>query len=195
MIDLLLGRCYRGFVSTVLEYCSAIWCSAADTHRRLLDCVDSGTSFLTGGVFECDLAHRRSMAVLCTLYKISCNPMHPLHGALPMPVQVICRAAITHQYTYAPPCCRTSQYCRTFIPLSGSLWNDLSDPVFNGVGLVGFKSRANAFLLAKLLAYILSPAVFLFSSFILWVGVVGLGLRTDRVLIALSQPCIANLFQ
>ena len=28
-----------------------------------------------------------------------------------------------------------------------SLWNALSDPVFDGVGLAGFKSRANAFLL------------------------------------------------
>ena len=28
----LLGRCVRGFVLPVLEYCSAFWCSAADTH-------------------------------------------------------------------------------------------------------------------------------------------------------------------
>ena len=28
---LLLGRCFRGFVLLVLEYCSAVWCSAADT--------------------------------------------------------------------------------------------------------------------------------------------------------------------
>ena len=34
------------------------------------------------------------------------------------------------------------------VPLSVSLWNDLSDPVFDGVGLADFKSRANAFLLA-----------------------------------------------
>ena len=40
------------------------------------------------------------------------------------------------------------QYCRTFVPLSVSLWNDLSDPVFGGVGLVGFKGRGNSFLLA-----------------------------------------------
>ena len=75
----------------------------------------------------------------------------------------------------APPRCRTSQYCRIFIPLSVSLWNDLSDPVFDGVAPAGFKSRANAFLLAYLLAHFLSPAVFAFSSFILWVGVVGFG--------------------
>ena len=36
----------------------------------------------------------------------------------------------------------------SFCNLSLSLWNDLSDPVFDGVGLAGFKSRANAFLLA-----------------------------------------------
>ena len=67
---LLLGRCFKGFGLPVLEYCSAVWCSTVDTHLRLLDLAVSGASFLTGGVFECDLAHRRSVAVLCMLYKI-----------------------------------------------------------------------------------------------------------------------------
>ena len=35
-----------------------------------------------------------------------------------------------------------------FITLSVSLWNELADPVFDGVGLDGYKSRANATLLA-----------------------------------------------
>ena len=77
--------------------------------------------------------------------------MHPLYGALPVPyvpVRVTRGAVIAYRYTYATPRCRTSQYRRTFIPLSVSLWNDLGDPVFDGVGLTGFKSRANAFLLA-----------------------------------------------
>ena len=85
------------------------------------------------------------------LYKIRCKAMHPLNGALPgpyVPVHVTRSALVTHQYTYAPPHYRTSQYSRTFIPLTGSLWNDLANPVFDGVGLAGFKSRANAFLLA-----------------------------------------------
>ena len=38
----LLGRCFRGFVLPVLEYCSAVRCSAADTHLKLLDRVVSG---------------------------------------------------------------------------------------------------------------------------------------------------------
>ena len=71
---LLLGRCFRCFVRPVLEYCSAVWYSAADTHLKLMDRVVSGVSFLTWGVFECDLAHRRSEAVSgvirCTLFMV-----------------------------------------------------------------------------------------------------------------------------
>ena len=77
---LLLGRCLQGFVLSVLEYCSAVLCSAAKTHLKLLDRVASGDSFL----FECAIAHRRYVAALCTLYKIRCNRMHPLNGVLPV---------------------------------------------------------------------------------------------------------------
>ena len=41
-----------GLVLPVLEYCSVVWCSAADTHLKLLDRAVSGDRFLTGGVFE-----------------------------------------------------------------------------------------------------------------------------------------------
>ena len=74
---LLIGRCFWGFVLPVLEYCSAMWCSAADTHLKLLDRVVSGACFIAGGVLNCDLSPRRSVAVLCMLYKIRCNPKHP----------------------------------------------------------------------------------------------------------------------
>ena len=103
-------------------------------------------SFLTGGVFECDLAHCRSVAVLCMMYKIRCNPLHPLYGALPAPVRATRGAVIAHRYTYAHPRCRTSQYSRTVIPFSVSLWNDHSELVFDGVLLEGFKGKAYAFL-------------------------------------------------
>ena len=115
----LLGRCFLGFVLPALEYCSAVWCSAADTHLKLVDRAVSGTRFLTGGVFECDICHRRSVAVLCMLYKIRCNPVHPLNGVLPgpyVPVRVTRGALVAHRYTYAPPHCRTLQYSKTFIP-------------------------------------------------------------------------------
>ena len=41
----LLVRCFRGFVLPVLEYCSAVWYSAADTHLKLLDQAVSGAGF------------------------------------------------------------------------------------------------------------------------------------------------------
>ena len=96
----LLGRCFQGFVLPVLGYCSAAWCSAADTHLKLLDRAVSGVRFLTGGVFECDIAHRRSVAVLCMLYKTRCDPVHPLNGALPgpyVPVRVTHGALVAHR--------------------------------------------------------------------------------------------------
>ena len=82
---LFLWRCFRIFVLPVLEYISAVWCSSAEAHNELLDRVVSDESFLNGGVIECDLAYCRSLAVLCMLYKIRCNPMHPLYGAQPEP--------------------------------------------------------------------------------------------------------------
>ena len=148
----LLWRCFLGFVLPVLEYCSVVWCSDADTHLKLLDRVVSGARFLTGGVFECDISQRRPVPVLCMLHNIRCYPVHPLNGAIPgpyVPARVTRGALVAHRYTYAPPRCRTSQYSRTFIHFSVSLWKDLANPVFDDVGLAGFKGRTNAFLFAQ----------------------------------------------
>ena len=81
----LLLRSFWSFLLQVMEYCSAVWCSAADSHLKLLDRVTRSASLLAGGVLECNLAHRRSIEVLCVLFKIKSNPMHPLSGALPLP--------------------------------------------------------------------------------------------------------------
>ena len=91
-----------------------------------------------------------------------------------MQVLVTLGAVIAHRFTYAPPRCRTSQYHMTFIPLSVSLWNDFSDPVFDGVGLVGFKTGPMLFIGLAAGSH-LSLTIFPFSSFILWVGIVGMG--------------------
>ena len=56
----------RGLVLPVLEYCSEVWCSVADIHRKLLHGPCSQwCQVFNWGVFECDLAHHRSVAVLC----------------------------------------------------------------------------------------------------------------------------------
>ena len=54
----LLLRSFWTFVLPALEYSSAVWCSAADSHLKLLDRVIRSAGFLAGGVLECNLAHR-----------------------------------------------------------------------------------------------------------------------------------------
>ena len=129
----LLGRCFRGFVLPVLEYCSAIWCSAADAHLKLLDRAASGARFLTGVCLSVTFLivdpWQFCVIKVCMIYKIMCNPVHPPNGALPgpyVPVRITRGALVAHRYTYAPPRCRTLQYSRTFIPFLVSLWNDLA---------------------------------------------------------------------
>ena len=79
--------------------------------------------------------------------------MHPLNGALPgpyVPVRVTHGALVTDRYTYV--CTAMLQNLAVqqdfYSPLSVSLWNNFANPVFDGVGLAGFKTRANVFLLA-----------------------------------------------
>ena len=95
---------------SVLVYCSEVRSSVADTHLQLLDCVVIGTHFLTVSLFECVITNRRSVALLCMPCKIRCNPMQQCG------LDVVSLNA--HRYTYAFPCCRTSQNRRAFTPLS-----------------------------------------------------------------------------
>ena len=102
----LILRSFYSFVLPVLEYCSSVWCSAADSHLKLLDRVVRSTGFIASGVLECNLAHRRSVAELCMLIKIKSNLMHPLSGALPLPyapAPVTRGALVAHRHSFAPP--------------------------------------------------------------------------------------------
>ena len=98
----------------------------------------------------------------------------------------------------------TAEPGSTAVPLF--FWNDLADPVFDGVGLVGFNSRANDFFIGLRCSVPTIVFYYFLISFlpvyrlVLW----GWGLRTDRVhihihiyiyiYITLSQPCTADLF-
>ena len=85
---------------------------------------------------------------------------------------------------------------RTFVPFSVCLWNDLVDPVCDGVGLAGFKSRANTFFIG--LSCSIPIIVFYYFSLSLLsvyrLVLCGWGLWIDRMYIALSEPCTADLF-
>ena len=97
---------------------------------------------------ECNLVHRRFVAVLGMLFKIKNNSTRLLTGALPLPyvpARVTLGTLVSHRHSSAPPCCKNFQSRRTFVPPSVSLWDDRNDYVFGGVGLAGIKSRANAF--------------------------------------------------
>ena len=107
-------------------------------------------------------------------FKIKSNPMLPLCGALPLPylpARVTRYALVAHNHSFTSHRCRTSQYRRTLLPLSVSLWNDLSDPMFDGVGLVGFKPML---LCWQDLLFFLVSYYFVFF-FLPWVACVGLG--------------------
>ena len=56
-----------------------MWCLAADTRLKLLDRAVSGARFLTGDAFDCDIAHLRSVTVLCKLYMIRYKPIQLLN--------------------------------------------------------------------------------------------------------------------
>ena len=166
-------------------------CSVADTHLKLLDRVVSGACFLAGCVLNCNLSHRRSVAMLCMLYKIRCNTMHPLCGALPVlyvPVRVTCGTLIAHRYTYAPPRCRflfLSQYH------SGTIWltpySMMWDWRVSTAGPMPFCWPSCSLLFCLQL---FSPSLLFLYRLVVW----GWDLRTDRVSISLSRPCIANIF-
>ena len=64
----LLLRSSWSFVLPVLECCSAVWCSAADSHLKLLDKFVRSAGFLASGILDWHLVHRRSAAELCMLF-------------------------------------------------------------------------------------------------------------------------------
>ena len=97
-----------------------------------------------------------------------CRRVLLVHGAL-----------VAHRHSFAPHGCRTSQYRITFVSLSVSLWNDLSDPVililWDWWGL-----RAEPKKSLQIRHDFLFPTIFYFSSFhglVVW----GWGIRIDRV--------------
>ena len=177
---------------SVLEYCSAVWCSAAYTHLKLLDRAVSGARFLTGGVFECAISHRRSVAVLCILYKIRCNPAHPLNGASAGYTRCsgctsvhLCTASLQNLAV------QQDFYSLFDVPLERSCWFR-----FRWCGTGGFKEQGQCFFIGlscsipTIVFYSLSISLLSVYRLVVW----GWGLRTNRVYITLSQPCTADLF-
>ena len=172
---LLLERLFRGFVQFILEYCSAVQWSTADTHLKLLNHVVRGASVSLGVYLSVTLnivklwkyyaCCIRSGVTRCTLFlkHFLYRTCHcGLHAVLWSHIVYLCASR-----------CRTSQYQKTFIPRSVSQWNELGDPVFDGGGLAGFTSRTNGFFngpwfLAPFCLLLCSLSLISFYRLVLW---------------------------
>ena len=125
-----------------------------------------------GCVFEFDIVHRRSVVVLCMLYKIRWNPMHQLNVALPgscVPVPVTRGAKVAASL-------QNLAFLQDFCYLSVSLWNDLADPYSMVWDWLVSREGPMFFYWPKHLYPFCSFLLFFpFSSFCQLVGIVGLG--------------------
>ena len=144
-----LRRCFFSFILPSLEYCSAVWSSAASCHLSLLDRVVHSASTLCSSEDLVDLSVRRDVAGLCMFYKIYHNLHHPLNDVVSAPLRRVrqTRAAeMAHDFEVRPLKCRTAQFERCFVNSMGRIWNSLPDVVFDGGSLDGFKRATNRWL-------------------------------------------------
>ena len=148
-----------GFCLPVLKYCFAVWCPAVDiSHFKTSGPRCQWCLFFTWCLFEFDIAYHQSGAVLCILCKIRSNPI-----TIFITILTVCASE-----GYTRFFGRTSIYSLQSLAvpeLSVSLWNDLSDPVFDGVELAWVKRKANAFFIILSCSFPFYLPLFLFSSF------------------------------
>ena len=90
-------------------------------------------------MFGCDIAHSRSVAVYYTCCirsgVIRCTLIFRALHAPYVPVRVTRGALVAHRYTYTvyASSLQNPAVSNNFFFASVSLWNDLADPVFDGV--------------------------------------------------------------
>ena len=118
---------------------SSCWTLLNIWHCLLSIC---GSIMYFGGM--CADTRYTSVVILCLLYKIRCNP-----GTLLMVLYRVCQCRLqavlwSHIGTLMCHLAAEPRSTAGLITFLVSLWNDLANPVFSGVGLAGFKSSANA---------------------------------------------------
>ena len=192
----LLGRCVRGFVLPVLEFCSAVWRSAVGTHLKLLDRAVSDGRFLTGVCLSVTLlivhpwqsyvCFLRSGVTRCTLLMmLSLDHMCQceLHAVLWSYIGTLMHLLALDIYSPLS------------VPLDRSSLGS-SYPRTRWCGTLGFQEQRQCIFIG-LNCSIPTIVFYSFSLSLLsvyWLVLCCWGLRTDRVYISLSQPCTADLF-
>ena len=138
-----------------------------------------------------------SVAVLCVLYKIRCEDMHPLNGALPEPYVPVRLHAVLWSHI------GTLMHRLAAEPRSTAGLLFLSRCPCGMILLAPYsmvwdwwvsRARPMLFYWPKMLCpfynlLLIFPSFLSVYRLVLW----GWGLRTDRVHITLSQPCNADL--
>ena len=148
--DDIVRNCFYSFILPLFEYCSPVWVSAAETHLRLLDKAFGQIKFLLP-TLNISLSHRRIVGSLSYLYKIYSNPTHPVYHLLPPPYRpsrVTRYSVMINDRAFSLPRCHSTQFTRSFFPLTCGLWNTLPNEIVCSTNVDAFKRRANSFLLS-----------------------------------------------
>ena len=104
-------------VLSLVEYCSPVLLSAAETHLSLLDRVFNVASGI-GCDASIDLAHRRSVGSLSLFWKILHDTSHPMRSMMPRPharSRDTRGVARLHELALQPLRTRTRQFDRAFL--------------------------------------------------------------------------------
>ena len=149
--DSIVKHSFFSFILPHFEYCAPVWCSAAQSHIRLINRCFSMIRFILPDV-ELDLDHRRKVGCLSLFYKIFNSPDHPLFGALPnrlVPTRVTRGSEQLNSCAILPFRCCTSQFSRCFLPSMVKVWNILPNDIVLSDNVNVFKSRLNKFLISS----------------------------------------------
>ena len=142
----MLLRCYLAFILQILDYCSSVWGSAAQSHLQLLERQVYSVSRVCPDQSFLSLCHRRRVAWLSMLYKVNSNSNHSLFSELQSAstkVRHTGDAAAAHPLDFEVSRCRTSQFARSFLPAQVRMENDLPYTLFDTLTLDGFKGVVN----------------------------------------------------
>ena len=134
-------RCFFSFLLPIFEYCSPVWCSAAECHLALLERLIRQIKVLLPDL-NIDIEHRRRVASLCMFYKIYNNDRHPVKSLLPdpyIPSRFTRYNSDINGKALQPPCFNSFQFKRSFIPSSIRFWNKLPDSLVSEPLLQKFK--------------------------------------------------------
>ena len=166
----MIGRSYWDlFRALSCRFWSIVQQCGARLPLKLLDRVVRGAGFLAGGVLESNLAHRRSVECCACNLRLRVTrcilwAVHFLCRICRLVILVVLRLLVgTRLRILAVDLLSTVE---PLMPSQCLFWNVLGEPVFDGVGLAGFK--------CLICSLFLFSTIYTFSSFH-WLVVWGLG--------------------